>query len=249
MTSNKKSLKGKRLIMYSARTGQCRSYNMITNLATPFVKSACFEPAYIAQMNDNNSDEPRPAYQSAFNITNDDSTCGFDAFYGKSIQNRIDPLKMASFDSRNSVWRREHSVIVNYAPRDYKTPKGETCPQQPYYAVDETGKSKVVCPILTAANVKPQCQSCMTTVFQCEQFKEIDPVAHRRCEDFKRMIHYDIVTPNGQLIPMAVEMDGEGFDVYKAAMQKCAFQCGNCVVNYPSMNYATTHCQGPNYSS
>ena len=234
--------------MYSSRTGQCQSYNMITNLATPFARSSCFEPAYIAKMNDNNSNEPRPFYESHYNIKNNDSSCGYDTAYGNGLPNALNPLKITPFDSRNSIWRRENSMIVDYAPRDYKSPDGSTCPQQPYYVVDETGNPKVVCPILTSDHVQPQCKTCLTTVFQCEQYRELDPVAYSKCREYQRMIHYDIVTPNGQLIPMAVEMDGQGFEVFRAAVQKCGTVCGSCAVNYPAMNFATaSSCRGPPY--
>lgn len=231
--------------MYSSRTGQCRSYNMITSLATPYARSSCFEPAYTTPMNDANENTPFTFYESHYNIKNNDSSCGFDTSYGNGIKNPINPLKTTPFDSRNSLWRRENSVVVGYAPRDYTSPDGNTCPQQPYYVVDETGTTKVVCPILTSDHVQPQCKTCLTTVFQCEQFKEIDPMAYAKCKEYQRMIHYDVVTPNGQLIPMAVEMDGPGMSVFKTAVQKCGFICGSCKVNYPSMNYdAPQSCTG-----
>lgn len=233
--------------MYSSRTGQCRSYNMITSLATPFARSSCFEPAYITPMNDNNENTPITFYESHYNIKNNDSSCGYDTSYGNGLPNRLNPLKITPFDSRNSLWRRENSQIVGYAPRDYQASDGTTCPQQPYYVVDETGTRKVVCPILTSDHVQPQCKTCLTTVFQCEQYKEIDPMAYSKCREYQRMIHYDVVTPNGQLIPMAVEMDGEGFEVFRTAVQKCGFVCGSCRLNYPSMNFAPQHCTGPNY--
>ena len=223
--------------MYSSRTGQCRSYNMMTNLATPFVRSSCFEPAYVAPINDVNSNEPFVSYQSHTGITNNDSRCGFDTSYGNDVVNKINPMRTTNFDARNSLWRREYSVIVDYAPRDFKSPDGTMCPQQPYYVVDETGTQKVVCPILTSNHVQPQCKTCLTTVFQCDQFKETNPIAYQKCRDYQRMIHYDVVTPNGQLIPMAVEMEGPGFAVFRAATQKCGTVCGSCSVNYPAMNY------------
>ena len=230
--------------MYSSRTGQCRSYNMITNIATPFARSSCFEPAYVSQVNDENSNEPYVSYQSHSGITNNDHHCGFDTAYGNGIPNHMNPLKTTPFDSRNSLWRREHSIIVDYAPRDFKSTDGTTCPQQPYYVIDETGTRKVVCPILTSDHVQPQCKTCLTTVFQCGQYKEIDPFAYQKCREYQRMIHYDVVTPNGQLIPMAVEMQGPGFEVFRAAVQKCGTVCGSCAVNYPSMNFAPPTCMG-----
>ena len=228
--------------MYSSRTGQCRSYNMMTNIATPFARSSCFEPAYVSNMNDANANEPYVSYQSYSGIRNNDHSCGFDTF--GNVPTRVNPLKTTPFDARNSLWRREYSTIVDYAPRDFKSPDGTTCPQQPYYVVDETGNRKIVCPVLTSDHVQPQCKTCLTTVFQCGQYKEVDPVAYQKCREYQRMIHYDVVTPNGQLIPMAVEMEGPGFEVYRAAVQKCGTVCGSCAVNYPSMNYAPPGCTG-----
>jgi hypothetical protein len=212
-------------------------------LATPFVKRSCFEPSFLTPLNDQHSDEPKTYYNSHYN-DNNNVKCGYEPSYGS---NKINPIKWYPFDNRNSLWHRENSVIVGLAPRDYKTPRGETCPQQPYYVVDETGQQKVVCPILTSHNVQPQCKTCLTTVFQCERLKEIDPVAYQKCREYQRMIHYDIVTPNGDFIPMAVEMDGPGFDVYRTASQRCGVQCSSCAVHYPSMDYRYPVCWGSPY--
>jgi hypothetical protein len=230
--------------MYSARTGQCRIYNGMTNFATPFVRSSCFEPAYLSPMNDNNSDEPRTFYNAWRNIQNNDSTCGFNSAH---IENPLGPDKFSSFDGRNSLWRRENSVIVGKAPRNYTTERGETCPQQPVIAIDETGQRKVLCPILTSANVQPQCATCINVVFACDRYKDIDPEAYEKCRAYQRSIHYNVVTPNGQLYPMCVEMTNDGFDTYHTAMKKCAFICANCSVKYPSMDYQSSTCSGPNY--
>jgi hypothetical protein len=61
------------------------------------------------------------------------------------------------------------------------------------------------------------------------------------------MLHFDSVTPNGQLIPLSIEMDGEAQEVFKIANQKCGFIGGSCKVNYPAMNYVPTYCSGPFY--
>lgn len=233
--------------MYSSRTGQCQGYNNLTSLSAPFVKRSCFEPAFLTPMNDSNSDEPKTFYDSHVNIKNNDRNCGYDTAYGNNIYNPITPMKLAPFDSRNSIWRRENSVIVGYAPRNYKSPTGRMCPQQPYVVVDETNVPKVVCPVLTSANSQPQCNTCMTTVFQCERFREVDPVAFQKCNEYQRMIHYNIVTPDGSLIPAAAEIDGPGFDVFDAAVQKCGVACASCAVNYPAQNFKSPQYRGPTY--
>jgi hypothetical protein len=104
------------------------------------------------------------------------------------------------------------------------------CQQQPYVVEDETGKKKVVCPILTSHNVQPQCNTCLNTVFDCGRFKETNPEKYQQCMEYQRTIHYNVVTPGGQLIPMAAEMDGKGMEVMEIAMRKCAFVCGSCKV-------------------
>lgn len=231
--------------MFSSRTGQCQSYNSMTSLAAPFVKRNCFEPAFLTPMNDNNSDEPQTYYQSQFNNISGDVSCGFDTAYGNTLSNPLNPLKTAAMDSRNSVWRRENSVVVGLAPRDYKTPNGQTCPQPPLIVIDETNQAKVVCPILTSLFTQPQCNTCLTTVFQCERLKEVDPQAYIKCQEYKRKIHYDVVMPNGSFAPLAVEMDDDGFAAYHAAVQKCGIQCSGCSVNYPAQNFEPIVCQKP----
>ena len=227
--------------MFSSRTGQCEAYNSITSLAAPFVKRNCFEPAFLTPLNDANSDEPQTYYESYFNGFTSDRGCGFDTA-NASIPNKVQPLRVSYIDNRNSLWRRENSVVVGKAPRDFQTPNGQTCPQQPYYVIDETGKTKVVCPILTSLFTQPQCNTCLTTVFQCERFKEVDPAAYAKCEEYKRKIHYDVVLPNGSFIPTAVEMDNTGYDVYHAAVQKCGIQCSGCSVYYPAQNFEAPRC-------
>jgi hypothetical protein len=230
---------------YSSRIGQCQSFNALTNFATPYVKSSCFQPSFNTPQNDNNSDEPRTFYNSYRNITNNDSSCGYDAAH---VGGPINPDKFSFFDARNALWRRENSVIVAKAPRDYSTPSGQKCPQQPYIVVDETNQQKVVCPILTSWDSQPQCATCMNVVFACERFREIDPVAYEKCREYQRMIHYNIVTPNGQLIPMAWEMTDDGFNTFATASKKCEFICGSCKTNYPSLNYGSLKCGGPTYA-
>ena len=234
--------------MFSSRTGECQAYNALANLATPFVKRDCFEPCFLTPMNDSNSDTPKTFYDSHLNIKNNDRSCGFDTAYGSGISNAINPLQPSNFDSRNSLWRRENSVVVGNAPLDYATESGQTCPQQPLYVVDETNTVKVICPILDSLSVQPQCKTCMTTVFQCQRFKELDPVAYQKCNEYKRMIHYDIITPNGSFIPLGVEMTDTAFAAYHAAVQKCGFICGSCQVNYDSMNFKPPVCTAPAYT-
>lgn len=233
--------------MYSSRTGQCQSFNEQTSLAAPFVRRSCFEPCFLTPMNDMNSDEPKTYYDAEFNITNNDKSCGFNSNYS-GIPYGTKPVPYSGWDARNSLWRRESSQVIGYAPRNYKTPNGQMCPQQPYVLVDETNTPKVVCPILTSLSVDPQCQTCMTTVFQCERFKDIDPVAYQKCMEYKRMIHYNSVTPDGSFIPMAVEMSDEGFAAYNAAVQRCSVACASCKVNYPAQDYKSPQCLGPPYS-
>lgn len=232
--------------MYSSRTGQCQFYNGKTNIATPYVRRSCFESSFLTPMEDRDSDEPQTFYNAQRNIKNNDSTCGYDFAL---IENPMNPDKFSSFDGRNSLWRRENSVIVGYAPRDYKTPNGETCPQQPYIVVDETNQRKVVCPVTTSYNVQPQCATCTNVVFSCDRYKELDPVAYGKCREYQRMIHYNIVAPGGTMIPMAYEMTDEGVETFKTVIQKCGFQCYDPKVNYPSWNYSDSPCKGPPYTS
>jgi hypothetical protein len=96
--------------------------------------------------------------------------------------------------------------------------------------VDETGAKKVVCPVLTSHESQPQCNTCLTTLFDCERYRETNPNKYRQCRQMERTIHYNVVTPNGQLIPMAFEMDGNGMQVANAALKKCASVCGSCKV-------------------
>ena len=213
--------------MYSSRTGQCRSFNEQNSLAAPFVKRSCFEPCFLTPMNDSNSDEPYPSYNAEYNITNNDRSCGFNSNYN-GLPSGTKPVQFSGWDSRNSIYRRENSRVVGYAQRDYKTPNGQTCPQQPLIVLDETDTPKVICPILTSLSVQPQCNTCLLTCFACERFKEIDPIAYQKCNFYKRMIHYNIVTPNGSFIPLGVEMTDEGFETYKSAAQKCSVACGSC---------------------
>ena len=233
--------------MFSSRTGQCQSYNNLTSLAAPFVKRSCFEPAFLTPMNDLHSDEPQTYYQTHSTTNTSDEGCGFDTFYGNPIKNAMAPLKSMRFDSRNSIWRRENSVVVGYAPRDYKNPAGRMCPQQPYVVLDENNQHKVVCPVLTSLTVQPQCNTCLTTVFQCERFKDIDPVAYDKCKEYQRMLHFNSVTPNGSFIPVSVEMDGLGMEVFDIASQKCSVACASCAVNYPAMDFKPPQYFGPHY--
>jgi hypothetical protein len=213
----------------SNNINQCYAFNTSTNIATPFIRSSCFEPAYQNTLKDFLTTTPSTFYnikQSRAQAT--DPMCLVDTNYGRTSPSPINPMLFGSFDSRNCIWRRENSIIVGKAPQDYKSKNGATCPQQPYYVLDESDRKKVVCPILTSESVQPQCSTCLNTVFQCEQLKEVDSEAYKACKKFQRMIHYDVVTPNGQLIPVAYEMDEEGPQVFHAAVEKCKSICGSC---------------------
>lgn len=224
--------------MYSSRTGQCQAYNTATQLATPFVRQACFEPAYLPNGYRWGSEEPAPVYQAHLpSMDHTDRGCGVDTHYGPGVPNVLSPLHAFPYDARGSNYRRSNSYIVGYAPRDYQAPDGSTCPQQPYYVRDDKNQLKVVCPILTAETVRPGCTNCLTNVFQCERLKEVDPVAFEKCEKYRKMIHFGIVTPHGYQIPFGIEMDGEGLEVWRAAVQKCGVACGSCAVNYPAQDF------------
>jgi hypothetical protein len=220
--------------MYSFNTGQCQSYNAATNIATPFYRTGCFEPAYKTTLRDQLSNEPVSFYDAPFNSFNNPQDFNFQSNYGNGTSNPVHPLSSnySAFDSRNNVYRREHSQIVGKAPRNYQTPTGEKCPNQPYYVEDEPGKpKKVVCPILDSHSVQPQCKTCLTTLFQCDRFRYSHPDIYRQCKEYQSMIYFDMVTPIGQFIPLGYEMDGEGYNVYKTAVQKCGFACLECTLN------------------
>ena len=206
----------------------CTPFNTATHIATPYVKSNCFETAHTTPIQEIISNKPFSSYNHHTSPPLLIETKWMPSSYGQGISNPIQPLSYSSFDNRNSIWRRENSVIVGYAPRNYTTPQGKTCKNQPYYVMDETNQPKVVCPIFNSHRVQPQCNTCLNTVFQCERFKSHDPLKYQKCKEFQRMIHYDIVSSNGHLIPMAVEMDKEGFEVYETALKKCAISCGEC---------------------
>lgn len=222
--------------MYSSQTGSCQYYNGATNLATPFVRSSCFESAYLnAQSEFSPCGAPvGEGFGSQLNCVpayGRRGACYFDreCSPGQVCQSGF-CTQGSSFDNRNSIWRRENSRVVGYAPEDYKAPNGQRCKTQPYYVVDETGQKKVVCPVLNSFESQPQCNTCLNTLFECDRFKETSPAKYKQCREFQRMLHYDVVTPNGQLIPVAVEMDGAGMEVMRVAMKKCANVCGSCQV-------------------
>jgi hypothetical protein len=234
--------------MFSSRTGSCRSYNSMTNLATPFVLRSCFEAAFNTPMNDINSDDPKTYYESHLNITNNDRNCGFDSAYGMNIPSNVGnanpmaPVKMTPWDNRNSLWRRENSVVVGNAPQDSKTESGQYCETMPLYVVDETNTVKTICPVLTSRSTNPQCQTALNTVFQCDRFKDVDPVAYDKCRQYQRMIHYNVVSPDGSFIPIGIEMTDTAFDVYKIALQKASVACASCAVKYTDMDRTSPLC-------
>ena len=223
--------------MFSSQTGSCQYYNGATNLATPFVRSSCFEPAYLNAQSENapcGCPSGDNGYGSQLNCVpayGHRGACYFDRECGPGQVCQSGFCQQGSaFDNRNSIWRRENSRVVGYAPADFKAPNGQVCKTQPYVVVDETKKRKVVCPILTSQESQPQCNTCLNTVFDCERFKGRDPNKFQQCMQYQRMLHYNVVTPNGQLIPLAIEMEGEGMEVARVAMDKCAFVCGSCQV-------------------
>jgi hypothetical protein len=95
--------------------------------------------------------------------------------------------------------------------------------------LDDTNVPKVICPIINSHSVQPQCKTAINTLFQCEQYADTDLQAYEKCRQYQRMIHHDIVTPNGQLIPMAYEMDNEGPEVMRLALLKAGSNCGSCI--------------------
>lgn len=219
--------------MFSSQTGACHYFNGITNIATPFVRSACFEPAYRNTYVHENTPHTQNSRSSLLCMpirgTQSRGACAFDQECGPAQVCQHGVCKNdAPYDARNSVWRREYSRVVGYAPRNYKSPDGQVCRQQPYYVVDETNRRKVVCPILTSYESQPQCSTCINTLFNCDRFRETDPTKYRQCREMQRTIHYQIVTPNGQLIPMGAEMDGDGMKVMNMALRQCGTVCGSC---------------------
>lgn len=144
-------------------------------------------------------------------------------------KSRSTPSYVASpFDNRNSIKRRENSRVVGLAPRNYRTAQGETCPYRPLVVIDETKQTKVVCPLLYPGNAPPQCLARLEQIFDCDRFLRGHTKnwsLYHQCQQRKRLLHFNVTLPQGHIIPLAVEMDGEGPIVAQIALAYCASSC------------------------
>jgi hypothetical protein len=219
------------------------SFNTMTSIATPFIKSCIFEPAFTTPTLDQISGQPQSDQQASHQVLpnfqhpfNDTRQYWGNTYYNaasKVTQNRHSP-PYSVFDARNDIWRKEYSQIVGYAPRDYKDSLGQVCAVQPYIVEDNQKKRTIVCPVSGVHEIMPQCKTAFNTLFQCEQFRDTNPQAYEQCRAYQRTIHYDIVTPNGQFIDMAYEMDGYGPHIFHMAQfktrQACGLGCSNVTI-------------------
>lgn len=223
--------------MQSYHTGICRSFNSMTSIATPFFRSSCTEPAYTTPFIDQFSGEPQsfqqanvqflPDHQQPFNDSRYHWAPGYYNWSNHS-HNHSHTAPFGMFDARNKIWRNEYARIVQYAPRDYQDSQGHKCPVQPYVVLDEHNQPHTVCPVFLPPQSQPQCQTALNTLFQCERFRDTNPKAYETCKSYQNLLYYNIVTPNGQLIPLAYDMDGQGPKVYQLAMKKALSICGEC---------------------
>lgn len=213
----------------SQKTGQCFSFNTAGSIFTPFIRTSCFEPAFVG-------DQPQfqacgCPHQTCLNC----DTVYSRRFHPVYDQEKLsppefeyfDPEKTSPFDARNNIYKREYSRVVGYAPRNYSFPSGKISRHPPLYVQDETGKTKVISPIYFSEYKQPNCANTLVQVFAPHQFPH-GSLPWQKAKEYRDTIHHNIITPSGDLIPLGVEMDGYGEQVYEAALKKCAIQCGSC---------------------
>lgn len=222
---------------FSSRAGQCKIFNPSIFTAV-FGPQSCYEPAFQTPLNDVRSNEPMTYYNSQYTFNsnnfssqltppNRDNRVGYDYFNPHNSFGS--KLTYSGFDDRNSLWRREHGVVLGPVGPHYKNEEGVTCSATPLIITDDTGTQKVVCPIYQADKVQGRCNMAMNTVWNCERFKDSNPKAYEQCMAYQRMIHYDLVTPNGGFIPVAYEMTRAGYSAYQSALKKSMNQCTQAI--------------------
>lgn len=136
------------------------------------------------------------------------SNCFERAFQGGIGQPTSIPFRASYVDSRNQVYRPSHARVV--ASPAQSIPAGTTClgSVSPVVVEDHAGQQHVVCPM----------------------FSQSLPQHHSNCTSCIRQvlgnhpdILYQLVSPNGTIIPMAYKVGTEQTVLH--AMNRCAFKC------------------------
>lgn len=134
------------------------------------------------------------------------SNCFERAFQGGIGQPTSIPFRASYVDSRNQVYRPSHARVVSGVPISSDITCLGSVP--PIVVEDHVGHQHVVCPMFSQS-LPPHHSNCTSCI--------------RQVLGNHPDVLYQVVSPNGTLIPMAYKAGSE--QTILQAMNRCAFKC------------------------
>lgn len=210
---------------FTSKSGTCRFRGPV-GIATPYVQTQCFQPAYVSATESSGSARD-------LNCTQTWASTG--ACYYDQECNNIDG-KCAS-GMCGTYYSNNPRVVRELSPgevSDYCQNAGncDIALGDEVLLVSYLGENHVVVPIQKTYHYRndPQCATCLKTVWACNRFKASgNHAAYRQCKKFESCFLYDIVRPDGTMIPVGLKLTPECVACGRVALTKCANNCGNCM--------------------
>lgn len=228
--------------MFTDRTGVC-SLNLGNFGNNPFAvysNAACFESCYLPTTKDMNC-------VNTFSTSNQNcqysKTCGNEGeCYLGNCWSTTKPSNPNAFQSNNPQIIKElpwNDAYTHAKANGYESEFNEFAKQFAFgdimYIIESQGKMHLACPLnIFEYQNKAQAVACLKTVWQCERFRDFaaqnNPEAeflYNVCKRYESYFLFDVVTPQGRLIPAMAVINEESLPVIKAALKKCSVQVSN----------------------
>lgn len=102
------------------------------------------------------------------------------------------------------------------------------------YLVSHKGQSFVATPLnVQYFRQDPQCSTCLKSVWQCDRFRDSDPLMYQQCMQLQDSFLFDVNQKSGIIIPLMIKINPVSLQAATAALSKCVMHCGDCLPNTP----------------
>jgi len=147
-----------------------------------------------------------------------------------AVSQNIQPPTMKSPHGTNQLPPDFTPVAVSTAPAAYYNMKCKgkwQCKQNLIETVVD-GKRNLMCPVSVAQNLSTNCKNTMKSIWQCDRFlAKGDLDGYNKCRQMEKCFQYDIMLPDGNIVPIAVKANDVCLAAAQVALQQGASECVN----------------------